>query len=164
MKPATASTPTDTSVLVQRSFDAPIQLVWRSYTEPEIFARWCNGPPGWSMPLCEMDVRPGGQYRWRWRSDDGSIEFGFTGEFQEVGSETRLVHTQIYDPGNMGVPMGEKPTLITVEFREADGLTHVRTTISYSSKADRDTSYNTGMTEGMEMSYCQLDEVLKACS
>ena len=89
MNSSEVSTPNETSVLVKRSFDAPGELVWRTYVEPELFARWCLGPPGWSMPVCEMDVRPGGTYRWRWRDDDGGNEFGFVGEFKEVVSETR---------------------------------------------------------------------------
>jgi uncharacterized protein YndB with AHSA1/START domain len=70
MKPAEVSLPSDTEVLVKRSFDAPVKLVWRAYMEPVLMRRWCSGLPGWSMPVCEMDMRVGGQYRWRWRSDE----------------------------------------------------------------------------------------------
>ena len=65
MKPAEASLPSDTEVLVKRSFDAPAKLVWRAYMEPDLMRRWCSGPPGWSMPVCEMEMRVGGMYRWR---------------------------------------------------------------------------------------------------
>ncbi len=61
MKPAQASLPSDTEVRVTRSFDAAADLVWQAYTEPELVRRWLLGPPGWSMPICEMDVRVGGQ-------------------------------------------------------------------------------------------------------
>jgi uncharacterized protein YndB with AHSA1/START domain len=81
MKPAQASTPSDTEVLVKRSFDAPAQLVWRAYTEPDLVRRWLLGPPGWSMPVCEMDVRLGGKYRWRWRSSGAGQEFGSMASF-----------------------------------------------------------------------------------
>lgn len=160
MKPSEASKPTDTSVLVKRSFDAPAELVWRAYTEPELFARWCLGPPGWSMPICEMDVRPGGLYRWRWRNDEDGKEFGFVGEFREVVLATRLVHTQIYDPGDMSDSMGEKESMVTVNFTEANGVTLATTTIEFASKDDRDAALGSGMSDGMEMSYKQLDEVL----
>lgn len=160
MNTSEVSTPTDTSVVVKRSFDAAAKFVWRTYVEPELFARWCLGPPGWSMPVCEMDVRPGGQYRWRWRDDDGRNEFGFVGEFKEVVTESRLVHTQIYDPGDMGHSMGENPSIVTVEFRKLDGTTRVTTTIEFASKKDRDAALSTGMTDGMEMSYKQLAEVV----
>ena len=90
MKPAEASLPSDTEVLVKRSFDAPVKLVWRAYMEPGLMRRWCSGMPGWSMPVCEMDMRVGGQYRWRWRSDENGQEFGFTGEVLEVVPHARL--------------------------------------------------------------------------
>ena len=160
MKPAEASLPSETEVLVKRSFDAPATLVWRAYMEPDLLRRWCTGPPNWSMPVCEMDMRVGGKYQWRWRNDEDGMEFGFTGEVLEVEPFAKIVHTQAFDPGNMGVSMGDEPSIITVTFDESDGVTHVATTIKYASKADRDAALETGMTEGMESSYTRLDEVL----
>lgn len=160
MKPAVASLPSDTEVLVTRSFDAPANLVWRAYVEPDLMRRWCGSTPGWSMPVCEMDMRVGGEYRWRWRSEENGMEFGFNGEVLEVVPYERIVHTQVFDPGNMGIAMGGEPSIITVTFDEADGITAVATTIKYASKADRDEALATGMTEGMEMNYKRLDEVL----
>jgi uncharacterized protein YndB with AHSA1/START domain len=160
MKPAEASLPSDTEVLVKRSFDAPAKLVWRAYMEPDLVRRWCGGHPGWSMPVCEMDMRVGGRYQWRWRSDENGQEFGFTGEVLEVIPHARLVHTQIFDAGDLGVSMGGEPSIITVTFQEADGMTNVATLIKYASKADRDEAFATGMTDGMEMNYKRLDEML----
>ena len=160
MKPAEASLPSDTEVLVKRSFDAPAKLVWRAYMEPDLMRRWCGSTPGWSMPVCEMDMRVGGQYRWRWRSDEDGMEFGFTGEVLEVVPHAKIVHTQVFDPGNMGIAMGGEPSIITVAFDEINGITNVSTTIKYASKADRDEALSTGMTEGMEMNYERLDEEL----
>lgn len=160
MKPARASLPSDTEVLVERSFEAPARLVWRAYVEPELMRRWCGGHPGWSMPVCEMDMQVGGHYRWRWRSDETGQEFGFTGEVLEVVPHARLVHTQIHDPGDLGFSMGSQPSIVTVTFKEADGITNVTTTIRYASKTDRDEAFSTGMTEGMETSYRRLDELL----
>ncbi len=116
--------------------------------------------PGWSMPVCEMDMRVGGKYRWRWRSDENGQEFGFTGEILEVALHSRIVHTQIFDAGDLGVSMGSEPSIITVTFHEANGITNVATSIKYASKADRDAAFSTGMTDGMEMSYKLLDGVL----
>ncbi|MGD9631554.1 MAG: SRPBCC family protein [Pyrinomonadaceae bacterium] len=162
MKPAEASLPSDTEVLVKRSFDAPVNLVWRAYMEPDLLRRWCTGPPNWSMPVCEMDMRVGGEYQWRWRNDDDGMEFGFTGEVLEVVPHAKIVHTQAFDPGNMSIAMGGEPSIITVTFEEADGITNVATTIKYASKADRDEALSTGMTDGMEVSYKRLDQVLIA--
>jgi len=162
MKPAEASLPSDTEVLVKRSFDAPARLVWRAYVEPDLMRRWCGGHPGWSMPVCEMDMRVGGTYRWRWRSDEDGQEFGFTGEVLEVVPHAKLVHTQIFDAGNLGVSMGSEPSIITVTFDEVNGITNVATLIKFASKADRDAAMSTGMTEGMELSYQKLDGILAA--
>jgi uncharacterized protein YndB with AHSA1/START domain len=160
MKPAEASLPSETEVLVKRSFDASAELVWRAYVEPELLRRWCTGTPGWSMPVCEMDMRVGGKYRWRWRNDENGQEFGFFGEVLEAVPHTKLVHTQIFDPGDLGVSMGGEPSVVTVGFQEAGGITNVSTTIKFATKADRDQALSTGMTDGMEVSYKRLDEIL----
>ena len=160
MKPAEVSTPSDQEVLITRSFDAPAQLVWRAYTEPELMRRWLTAMPGWSMPVCEMTTDIGGKYRWRWRDDANNIEFGFTGEMLEVAPHSKIVHTQVYDPGDMGGSMGDAGSVITVTFNETDGITNVTTLIKFASKADRDAAVSTGMTDGMELSYKALEELL----
>ena len=88
---ARVSLPSDTEVRVTRDFKAPRSLVWQAHTEPSLLQRWIGGYPGWSMPVCEMDVRPGGKYRWRWRMDESGHEFGFFGEFREVEAPARMV-------------------------------------------------------------------------
>ena len=103
MKPAEVSTPDDTSVVIKRSFAAPVPLVWRAYTEADLLKQWCQGPPGWLMPVCEMDSRTGGTYRWRWKDDSSGTEFGFQGRFLDVVEHRRIEHTQIYDAGNLGM-------------------------------------------------------------
>jgi uncharacterized protein YndB with AHSA1/START domain len=160
MKPAEVSTPDDTSVVVKRTFAAPVPLVWRAYTEAGLLKRWCPGLPGWSMHVCEMDLRKGGQYRWRWREEATGNEFGFNGEFLELVVNRKIMHTQVYDPGDLGIPMGDNPTIVTVELQEADGITLVTTTIAFATKEDRDAGINSGMTDGMEISYQNLDEML----
>ena len=162
MKPAEVSTPSDQEVLIKRSFDATSDLVWRAYTEPELMRRWLTAMPGWSMPVCEMTTDVGGKYRWRWRDDANGVEFGFTGEMLEVAPHSKIVHTQEYDPGNMGGSMGDGASIITVRFNETGGITNVETLIKFASKEDRDAAVSTGMTDGMEMSYKQLDGVLEA--
>jgi uncharacterized protein YndB with AHSA1/START domain len=160
MKPAEVSTPSDREVQVKRGFDAPAKLVWQAYSEPDLMRRWLQGPPGWSMPICEMDVRVGGKYRWRWRNEEGGQEFGFSGELLEVAPHSRIVHTQHFDAGDLNESMGSEPYVVTVTFHEANGITNVTTTIKFASKADRDAAVSTGMTDGMEMNYKVLDGVL----
>lgn len=161
MKHAEVSTPSDREVLVKRSFDAPVDLVWQAYTDPALMRRWLTAMPGWSMPVCEMSTDVGGKYRWRWREDESGQEFGFTGEMLEVVLHSKIVHTQIYDSGDGDFgSMGDEPSIITVSFNQIDGITNVATSIKFASLADRDAAISTGMTDGMEMSYKELDKVL----
>ena len=83
------------------------------------------------------------------------------GEMLDVVLHSKIVHTQSYDPGDCDFgSMGGEPSIITVTFNETNGITNVTTSIKYASKADRDAAMSTGMTDGMEMSYKQLDAVL----
>lgn len=160
MAKSTVMLPNDLEVVVVRDFRAPRATVFDAWTKPELITRWLLGPPGWTMPVCEMDLRVGGEYNWRWRNDTGA-EFGFTGVFREVVRPSRLVHTQVYDPGTVGGNMGAE-ALITAALTESGGITTYTTTIRYQSKADRDAAVSTGMTDGMEQSYAKLDALLAA--
>ena len=156
---AQVSTPSDHEVKVVRSFRAPRDLVYKAYTTPELMKRWLLGPPGWTMPVCEMDVRVGGSYKWRWRSDADGKEFCFHGVFEEVHAPSKLVNTQYYDPGDVGGDMGEG-ALITVEFAEEKGVTTMTSLMDYKTKRARDAAVSTGMTDGMEQGYQLLDDLL----
>jgi uncharacterized protein YndB with AHSA1/START domain len=157
---AQVTLPSDREVKVTRSFKAPRALVYRAYTEPELIRRWMVGYPGWSMPVCEMDVRVGGRFQWRWRSDDGANEFGFTGTYRELQPPSRIVHTEGYDPGTLGGSYPGEEAIVTVTFSEDRGVTTVTTLIDFGSKEARDGAVATGMTDGMEQSYQLLDRLL----
>ena len=150
----------DREVMVTRSFKAARPLVYRAYTEPALVQRWLLGPPGWSMPVCEMDVRVGGDYRWRWRSDKDGSEFGFAGTFREITPPSRLVHTESYDPGTVGDAHPQNEAIVSVTFAEDSSITTVTTVIDFGSKEARDAAVATGMTDGMEQSYQLLDTLL----
>jgi uncharacterized protein YndB with AHSA1/START domain len=163
MEKAQVSLPTDTQVRVTRDFAAPRKLVWQAHTDPRLVIRWMLGPPGWSMPVCEMDVRPGGKYRWRWRSDENGAEFGFFGDFREVNAPARMVHAEYYDPGTMTPDMDTtQPAIIDTRFTEKGGVTSLEMIMTFASKEIRDTAVSTGMTEGMEMGYQRLDAMFAA--
>jgi uncharacterized protein YndB with AHSA1/START domain len=159
---AQVSLPGDSTVEVTRSFAAPRELVYRAHTEPELVQRWMLGPPGWSMPVCEMDLRPGGAYRWRWRSDEDGKEFGFHGTFREVVPPSRIVHTEIFDPGDLDETMGDgdEGALITLELSEKDGVTTIVSRMDFGTREARDAAMATGMTDGMEMGYQRLETLL----
>ena len=155
---AQVSLPGDTQVRVTRDFAAPRTLVWQAHTDPKLVKRWMLGPPGWSMPVCEMDVRPGGKYRWRWRSDESGAEFGFFGDFREVDAPAKLVHAEHYDPGDVGGAMDvSQPAIIQTRFSEKDGITSLEMIMTFASKEIRNAAVSTGMTDGMEMGYERLD-------
>jgi uncharacterized protein YndB with AHSA1/START domain len=157
---AQVTLPSDREVKVTRSFKAPRALVFRAYTEPELVRRWLLGPPGWSMPVCEMDVRVGGRFRWRWRSEQNADEFGFNGTFREIQPPSKIVHTEAYDPGTVGGGYPGNDAIVTVTFTEDGGLTTMTTLIDFGSKEARDGAVATGMTDGMEQSYQLLDRLL----
>jgi uncharacterized protein YndB with AHSA1/START domain len=157
---STVTLPNDRDIVVVRAFNAPSELVFDAWTKPALVQRWMLGPPGWTMPVCEMDVRPGGKFKWRWRSEKDGSEFGFTGEFREVVRPSRIVHVERFDAGDVGGAMGE--ALITSVLTEKNGVTTHTMTARYESKEVRDAAVKSGMTDGMEMSYQKLDDLLAA--
>lgn len=160
-KQAEVTLPSDREVRVVRSFKASRQLVWDAHTKPELITKWMLGPSGWTMPVCEMDVREGGKYRWRWKSDETGKEFGFFGVFKEVNKPSRIVHEETYDPGDLGGAMPMDPAIITSTYAEANGVTTLTVTMLFASKEIRDAAVSTGMTNGMEQGYARLDEMFK---
>jgi uncharacterized protein YndB with AHSA1/START domain len=112
------------------------------------------------MPVCEMDVRVGGSYRWRWRNDQDGREFGFAGTFKEVQPAAKLVHTEAYDPGTLGDGYPGQEAIVSITFTEDAGVTTLTSLMDFGSKEARDGAIATGMTDGMEQSYQLLDKLL----
>ena len=154
-----ADEPDGVTVRARRRFAAPREVVWRAMTDASVVRRWLTGPSGWSMPVCEMDVRAGGAYHWLWCVDETGDEFGFRGEYLEVNAPDRLVSTEVHDPGTSGMDQMAS-SVITTGFAEDDGRTLMTTLIRYPDTAARDSALSTGMIDGMEMSYSRLDGLL----
>ncbi len=149
----TYATPTDREVLITRIFDASRRIVFDAYTNPEHLRQWLLGPEGWTMPICEMDARPGGSWRYVWRKDDGT-EMAMAGTIREYVPPERLVTTESWGP--------EWPeTVNTTTFAETGGRTAVTLTILYPSKEARDAALETEMKEGMNQSFIRLDKLLQ---
>lgn len=149
------STPSDREIQVTRDFDAPRTLVFAAFTRPELVRRWLLGPPGWTMPVCEIDLRVGGTYRYDWRSEkDGSL-MGLGGIFREIKIPARIVATERFDdtwyPGD---------ALDTTVFEETRGTTKTTITIMYESKEARDTARRSGMEYGLAAGYDRLETLL----
>jgi uncharacterized protein YndB with AHSA1/START domain len=152
--PTTLTTPSDREIVITRVVRAPARLVFDAYTIPEHVAQWMLGPAGWSMPVCEIDLRPGGTWRFVWRRTDGD-EMEMRGVYREIEPPVRLVSTDSWS--------GDWPeTITTLELSEADGKTTITHRMLYPSKEARDAALKTGMQEGMSESYGRLEEYLAA--
>ncbi len=160
-KSAEVTLPSDREVRVVRSFNAPRQLVWDAHTKPELVPKW-QGYDGWDMPVCDMDIRVGGTYKWQWRNLADGKRFGFFGTFTEVDHLSKIVHEQYYDPGEMdfAMPVGD-PCIVSLELTEQNGVTTLVCTLKFASKEARDGAVSTGMTDGMEHSYTRLDGLFR---
>ena len=147
------ATPSDTQVVITRVVEAPRRLVFEAYTTPKHIRQWLLGPEGWTMPVCELDARPGGKWRYVWRRTDGS-EMTLTGVCKEFEPPSHMVTTESWGP--------EWPeTLNRVAFAESGGVTTITLTITYPSKAARDAALQTGMKEGVDQGFARLDQLLK---
>lgn len=145
----------DRDLVMTREFAAPRKLVYDAHTKPELVRQWLLGPPGWTMPVCDMDVRVGGKYRWVWRKETDGTTMGMGGVYREVQAPERLVTTEKFDeawyPGE---------SLITLVLTEHGGRTTLTQTMRYESPAAREAVIKSGMEQGVAASYDRLDDVL----
>lgn len=149
----TFATPSDREVVITHVVDAPRELVFEAHTSPEHLPQWMLRP-GWSMPVCEIDLRPGGAWRYVWRGPDGN-ELAMSGVYKEVAPPERLFSTESWGDG-------WPETLNTLVLTEEDGKTTITTTILYPSREARDAALETGMKDGLSLGYARLAEHLRA--
>lgn len=153
------STSAEREIVMTRAFDAPRHLVFYALTKPELIKRWLLGPPGWSMPVCEVDLKVGGRYRYVWRHDGDGGNMGMGGVFREIVTPKRLVQTEKFDeswyPGE---------ALATAVLIEQKGRTTLTTTVLYESREARDGILKSGMERGVAASYDRLEELLAETS
>ena len=146
----------DTELVTTRVINAPQELVFDAHTQPEHLRKWMLGPDGWTMNVCEIDLREGGSYKWGWSSDDGSQEsFGFHGVVQDVERPSRLSFTEMW-----GLDGDGPATLNSYQFVAEGDRTRVIATTTFVSKEMRDQILATGMNEGVSASYDRLERVL----
>ena len=149
----TYATPTDTQIVITRVVDAPRHIVFGAWTNPKHVPQWLLGPEGWTMPVCEIDLRVGGAWRYVWRKAGGH-EMAMGGIYREVSPPERVVWTERWGP--------EWPeTINTLVLTERGGQTIITLTVTYPGKAARDAAMQTGMKEGMDQSFSHLDRMLK---
>jgi uncharacterized protein YndB with AHSA1/START domain len=145
------TTPSEREITLTRIFDAPRSLVFDAMTKPELLKRWF-GPRGYSLTVCDVDLKVGGRWRFVLRGPDGA-DMGMSGVYREIASPERLVSTEAFDdyPGE---------ALATIVLVEDGGKTTFTNTLLYPSREIRDIVINTGMEHGAAESYDKLDEHL----
>ena len=148
------TTPDARTIVVERSFDAPRSKVWDAWTKPELLRRWLLGPDGWILDVCDVDLRPGGAFRWVWKREGDGTSMGLSGVYREVEAPARLVNTEVFDER-----WYQGDALITLELSESGGRTSARSTWRYDSTEARDIVLKTAIS-GVEFSYDRLAEIL----
>lgn len=159
MKPnnrASVSLLSDREITITRTFNAPRELVFKAMTTPELIARWW-GPRGSNVVVDQLEVRPGGAWRFLEHSADGNV-YGFRGEFREIVPPERVVQTFEFEglPGHIIVE--------TLTLAEENGITTLTILDAFASQEDRDGMIASGMESGMNESYDKLDELLAELS
>ena len=151
------STPTDTLIVLTRAFSAPRRLLWEAMFTPDKMRRWMLPPPGCTMTTCECDARVGGALDVAWKSDEADPAMTLRGVFTEVLPHERIVHTETMALGS-GQVVGS--LVEKHEFSEEGGVTTMRITQTYASKEARDGAIASGMDQGMEACYKQLETLV----
>jgi uncharacterized protein YndB with AHSA1/START domain len=147
------TTPSDRQIRMTRRFDAPRHLVFAAMTKPEHVREWWGRlGDGYSVPVCEIDLRVGGKWRFVNRHPKG--EAAFFGEYREVAPPDRLVFTEIYEP------FPDSVSVVTAEFTDDGGGTRLTVTVGYPSPEVRDMVLQSGMSHGAGISYDRLEDLL----
>jgi uncharacterized protein YndB with AHSA1/START domain len=148
------TTPSDREIRLTRLFDAPRHLVWEAMNKPEHIRRWWgNLGEGYSVPVCEVDFRLGGRWRFVNRHPKGDAEF--YGEYREIVPPERIVFTEIF------APFPDSGSLVAAVLTEENGKTRLTVTAQYPSLEVRDMVIGTGMANGAALSYDRLEEIAR---
>jgi uncharacterized protein YndB with AHSA1/START domain len=149
-----SSTPSDREIRLTRLLDAPRRLVFEAMTKPEHVRRWWGIlSEEYSVTVCEIDLRPGGAWRFVGRGPRG--EHAFHGVYREVAPPDRLVFTEIYDP------FPDAESIVTSVFTEENGKTRLTVTALYPSVEVRDSVLKSGMERGAAISYDRLEDLVR---
>lgn len=143
-------------IVLTRVFEAPREMVFDAMSKPELVRRWLLGPPGWSMVVCEIDLKVGGGYRYAWRSAAGT-EMAMSGVYKEIVPNERVVSEESFDVGCEG-QAGRQ--VVTAVLTEVEGRTTLTCTIVFPTKAARDATLTSGMERGVAASYERLAELV----
>jgi uncharacterized protein YndB with AHSA1/START domain len=141
-------------IVIEREFNAPRQLVFDAHTKPELIRQWLLGPEGWTMPVCEVDLRVGGKYRYVWRNQNG-MEMGMGGVYREIVAPERLVTTEKFDQSwYPGEAVG------TLTLTEQAGGTKLTQVMLYDTPEAREAVLKSPMETGLEAGYARLEQLV----
>ncbi len=147
------TTPSDSEIRMTRLFAAPRALVFEAMSKPEHVKQWWGRlGEGYSVPVCEIDLRVGG--RWRFVNRHPKGEAAFHGEYQEIQPPGRIVFTEIFED------FPDSVSVVTCVLTEESGKTRMTVTVDYGSKEVRDIVMSTGMARGAGISYDRLEDLL----
>ncbi len=147
----------DRELVISRTFDAPVKMVFDAHTKPELVRQWLLGPDGWTMPICEIDLRVGGNYRYVWKKENTGEEMGMGGEFLDVDAPNKYVATEKFD--RSWYPGG---AVGTVTFEDRDGTTLFQNVVKYDSNDAREAVLASPMEDGLSAGYDRLEDLLTA--
>src|SRR5207302_10523762 len=145
----------DREIVMTRALDAPRRLVFDAFTQTEVVKQWLIGPPGWSMPICEIDLRVGGAYRYVWRRDSDGSEMGMGGVYREIAAPERMVATEKFEQ-----PWYPGEAVSTTVLVEQGGETTITPTVLYQSQEARDALLQRGPDRGSVASYDRPADLL----
>jgi len=149
------TTPSDRAIGLTRLFDAPRRLVFEAMSQPEHIRRWWgNLAEGYSVPVCEVDLRVGGAWRFVNRTPKGEL-VAFSGIYREIVAPDRLVFTEIFEK------FPDTESVVTAVFTDEGGKTRLTVTAEYPTRDIRDMVIKTGMAKGAAISYDRLEEVAR---
>jgi uncharacterized protein YndB with AHSA1/START domain len=151
---ASVTLPTDDQILITREFDAPLELVYRAWTEPDLVRRWWHANRG-EMTVCEIDLRVGGRWRYVMVTPDGT-EVAFNGEYREIAPTERIVQTEVFEP------YPDAGAVETLTFEDVDGRSRVTMLVQHQLPEHRDMHINSGMEAGLQDALDLLEQVAQS--
>jgi uncharacterized protein YndB with AHSA1/START domain len=149
------TTPSDREIVMTRDFNAPRHLVYHAMTTPELVRRWLGVFGGWSLDVCEIDLRVSGKYRYVWHRASGGTRMEMSGEYLEIVPTKRLVTNEKFDD-----PWYEGQAICTAALTEENGITTLSTIVQYDTKEIRDAVLASPMESGVSASYDKLEDLL----
>lgn len=148
----------DRELVMERIFDAPRALVFQAFTDANHLSQWF-GPAGWTLPVCKVDLRPGGAWQYCMRGPNGEESWG-KAIYQEIVAPERLVYQDNFTDADGNPLEGMPETQVTVEFTEEAGKTKLTSRTLFATPADRDAVLGMGVVEGIQETWDRLDSYL----